>query len=107
MGQTVDLMEEAFGKITNDEEMMLDEEFIINIFEPIVDEVEPFAEYLEFIFENKEGHALGSREKANKWLPFDAFCAELFFPTQNYVRQTHSIACCLAEVAAATFLIEF
>ncbi len=101
------MIEEAFEKIANDGEMMLDEEFMMNIFEPIVDQVEPFAEYLEFIFENKEGHALRSREKANKWLPSDELCAELFFPTQNYVRQTHSIACPLAEVAATTFLIEF
>jgi hypothetical protein len=105
MGQTVDLMEEAFDKIANDGEMMIDKEFLMNIFEPIVDQVEPFAEYLEFIFENKEGHALGSREKADKWLSFDELHSELFFPTWNYVRRTHSIACCLAEVAAATFLI--
>ena len=107
MGRTVDLMEEAFEKIANDGEMMLDKEFMMNIFEPIVDQVEPFAEYLEFIFENKEGQALGSRDKADKWLPFDELRAELFFPTRNYVRQTHSISCRLAEVAAATFLIEF
>jgi hypothetical protein len=100
-------MEEAFEKIANDGEMMVDKEFMMNIFEPIVDQVEPFAEYLEFIFKNKEGHALGSREKANKWLPFDELRAELFIPTQNYVHQTHSIACHQAEVAAATFLIEF
>jgi hypothetical protein len=43
MGRTVDLMEEAFEKIENDEEMMLDEEFMMNIFEPIVDQVEQFA----------------------------------------------------------------
>ena len=107
MGRTVDLMEEAFEKIANDGELILDEEFMMNIFEPIVDQVEPFAEYLEFIFENKEGNALGSRDKADKWFPFDELRAELFFPTRNYVRQTHSIACRLAEVAAATFLIEF
>jgi hypothetical protein len=107
MGRTVDLMEEAFEKIANDGEMMLDKEFMMNIFEPIADQVEPFAEYLEFIFENKEGHALGSREKVDKWLPFDELHAELLFPTQNYACQTHSIACRLAEVAAATFLIEF
>jgi hypothetical protein len=40
-------------------------------------------------------------------LPFDELHAEQFFLTWNYVRQTHSIACRLAEVAAATFLIEF
>jgi hypothetical protein len=71
MGRTVDLMEEAFEKFANDGEMMLDEEFMMNIFEPIVDQVEPFAEYLEFIFENKEGYALGLRDKDDKWLPFD------------------------------------
>ena len=43
MGRTVDLMEEAFEKIANDGEMMLDKEFMMNIFEPIVDQVEPFA----------------------------------------------------------------
>ncbi len=31
----------------------------------------------------------------------------MFFPTHNYVHQTHDTACHLAEVAAATFLIEF
>jgi hypothetical protein len=100
-------MEEAFEKIANNGEMMLDKEFMMNIFEPIVDQVEPFVEYLEFIFENKDRHALGSREKGNKWLPFDELHAELFFPTRNNIHQTHSTACCLAEVAAATFLIEF
>ncbi len=71
MGWTVDLMEEAIEKIANDGEMMLDKEFMTNIFERIVDQVEPFAEYLEFIFENKD----------NKWLPFDELCAELYsFP---------------------------
>ncbi len=58
MGRTVDLMEEAFEKIANDGGMMLDKEFMMNIFEPIVDQVEPFAEYLGFIFENKDRHAL-------------------------------------------------
>jgi hypothetical protein len=32
-----DLMEKAFEKIANDGEMMLDKEFMMNIFEPIVD----------------------------------------------------------------------
>ena len=67
-------------QMMDDGEMMFDREFMMNIFEPIVDQVEPFAEYLEFIFENKEGHALGSRDKADKWLPFDELRAELFFP---------------------------
>jgi hypothetical protein len=35
MGRTVDLMEEAFEKIANDGEMMLDKEFMMNIFEQL------------------------------------------------------------------------
>ena len=107
MGWTVNLMEEAFEKIANDGEMMLDEEFMMHIFEPIVNQVEPFAQYLEYAFEKKEAHELCTQNKHDRWLPFDELREELFYPTRNYVRQTHSIVCCLAEVAAATFLIEF
>ncbi len=80
---------------------------MMNMFQPIVNQVEPIAEYLEFIFEKKEAHALGSRDNNDNWLPFDELRAEFFFPSCNYVRQTYSTACCLAEVAAATFLIKF
>ncbi len=59
MGQTVDLMKDAFEKIACDREMLLNEEFMMNIFQPIVNQVEPFAKYLEFIFEKKVAHALG------------------------------------------------
>ncbi len=52
-------------------------------------------------------HALGSRDNNDNWLLFDKLHAELFFPSRNYVRQTHSTAYCWAEVAGATFLIKF
>ena len=35
MGQIVDLMEDAFEKNANDGERLLDEQFMMNIFEPI------------------------------------------------------------------------
>jgi hypothetical protein len=47
MGRTVDmLLEEAFIKISSDGALLLDEDFIVNIFSDIVDEVEPFEKYL-------------------------------------------------------------
>jgi hypothetical protein len=63
--------------------------------------------YLEYTFKKKEAHEHCTQNKLDKWLPFDALQAELFRPTCNYVHQTHDTACRLAEVAAATFLIEF
>ncbi len=71
MGQIVDLMEDAFEKIANDGERLLDEQFMMNIFEPVVNQVDPFVEYLEYIFEKKEAHELCTRGKRDKWLPFD------------------------------------
>jgi hypothetical protein len=47
MGWTIDLMEDAIEKNARDGERMLDEQFMMNIFEPIVNQVEPFAQYLE------------------------------------------------------------
>jgi hypothetical protein len=60
MGQKVDLIEDAFGKIACDGEMLLNEDFMMSIFQPIINQVKPFAEILEFIFEKKVAHALGS-----------------------------------------------
>jgi hypothetical protein len=40
MGRTVDLMKEAFEKIASDGEIMLGKEFMLNIFEPIVDHLQ-------------------------------------------------------------------
>jgi hypothetical protein len=99
-------MEDAFEKIARDGERMLDEQFMMNIFEPIVNQVEPFSQYLEYAFKKKEAREHCTQNKHDKRLPFDELQAELFYPTCNYVRQSHDTACRLAEVAAATFLIE-
>jgi hypothetical protein len=72
---------------------------MMNIFEPIVNQVDPFAEYLEYIFEKKEAPELCIRDTRDKWLPFNELQAELFFLTHNYTRQTHDTACRLAEIA--------
>ncbi len=88
-GQIVDLMEETFENIANDGERRLDEQFMMNICEPIVNQIDPFAEYLECIFEKKVAHELCTRDKHMKWLSFEELQAELFFPTCNHVRQTH------------------
>ncbi len=52
-GRTIDLIEVAFEKILSDGERMLDEQFMMNIFEPIVNQVEPFAQYLEYTIKRR------------------------------------------------------
>ncbi len=60
MGLTVDLMEAGFEKISTDRKLILEEEFMMNIFLPIVTKVPPMKEYLTYMFEEKEANALGS-----------------------------------------------
>lgn len=107
MGLTVDLLEDAFSQIENDGKLILNEEFMMNIFCPIMDKIPPFQEYLQHMFEEKRTFALGSRKDNDRWLPFDELIAELFYPSVDYIRQSNEIACELAAVVAATFLTEF
>ena len=46
MGQALDLMEDVFVQIKNNGEMLLNEEFMMNIYQPLAEQVEPFQDYL-------------------------------------------------------------
>ena len=49
--KAVDLRDKAFAEITKDGNLMLDYDFMINIFEPLVKKINPFKEYLTYMFE--------------------------------------------------------
>ena len=50
MGRCVDLIEEAFLKIADDSELILNEDYMTNIFKPVRDTVTPLNEYLTMMF---------------------------------------------------------
>lgn len=60
MSKTVDLMESAFTMISNKGKLILDEDFMMNIFSPIVSNIPPLKDYLAYMFEEKKANALGS-----------------------------------------------
>ena len=107
MGKCVDLMEEAFLRIADDGELILNEDYMMNIFKPIRDTVKPLDEYLTMMFEEKQGNVLSSRLEEGKVLPYDLLRAELIYPTRADVRQTVNVACLLGEIAAERFVTEF
>ena len=53
IGRVVDILEIAFHKISKDGRLILDEEFIIDIFKPFCDELKPFKEYCVHMFDKK------------------------------------------------------
>ena len=107
MARVADMLETAMEVVANDGSKMLDEDFIMNIFQDIVDQVDPFKEYLDFIFEEKQSYPVGSRSKDNALLSFDQLHAELFYPEHGENLKTHRVACQIAEKTAITILTEF
>ncbi len=47
MGCTVDMLEDVFNKICNDGSLILDDDFMMNIFSEIIVEVKPFENIFE------------------------------------------------------------
>ena len=72
---------EAFEKIEANPSLILDEEFMFNIYKPISDRVKSFAEFMQYKFEELTCFPFGSRSPLEKILPFDLLRAELFYPT--------------------------
>lgn len=53
MGGALDLMENAFNKITVNNTVIFDEDFMMEIFLEISNNVDPFNSYLEYMFSEK------------------------------------------------------
>jgi hypothetical protein len=107
MGCTVYMLEEEFTKISSDGLLILDKDFMMNIFADIVNEVEPIEKYLHFMFKEKASNPVGTRAKEDKVQPYQLLHEELFYPTQKDAQQTYHLTCQLACKAATVFLMEF
>ena len=51
MPNTVDSTDKAFAEITKDGNLMLDDDFMMNVFEKLAKKINPFKEYLTYMFE--------------------------------------------------------
>ena len=107
MAWTVDLMDAAFLEIANDGSKLFDDEFMFGIFQPIIDTIPPFGEYMNYMFKSKTSNPIGTRSFDKKVVPWEKLRSELMYPTRRDIVQSTEIACELAVVAAITFRREF
>lgn len=63
MGRVVDLLEDAMEEVAINGEQLLEEDFSMNIFSDIANDIPPFHEYLAYIFEGKTSHNIGGYTK--------------------------------------------
>ena len=82
MGRMLDIMEDRFQEISRNRELLSDEEFMMDMFVEIENKVDPFAEYLDFMFTEKQSRCVGrSQLEKDKVLPYDELHTEIFYPT--------------------------
>jgi hypothetical protein len=108
MGLALDLMETSFESIIDEPELILDEDFMMGIFNCISESVDPFQAYLSYMFEEKlSPNVSGSTDLEDKVLPFDEIRKAVFYPDQVDIIQTNPLCPEFGVDAAASFLIQF
>ncbi len=100
-------LEEGFEKIVEDGSLMLDEDFMMNLFHDRTKHITPFQDYLKHIFEEGSSLAVASNASEDKVVKMDLVRAQVFYPTRADIVQTHDFSCLLAPEIAAAFLCEF
>ena len=107
MPKAVELMEKSFAEITKDRNLMLDDDFMMNIFEPLARKINPFKEYLTYMFEEQQSFPVGSQAEEDKVYPYDLLRAELYFPTRKDILQSSTFYALISVKASSEFRVEF
>ena len=96
MGDVVDTLESVMEEVAENGELFLNKDFIMNIFSDLRKQIDPFDEYLTYIFEERSSNLVGGWSTTlseGKVVPFDLLRFELFYPSKIENRQTHRYAC--------------
>ena len=107
MGSALDAMEESFEMILDNGELIFDEDFMMNqMFAKLTSTIDPFRQYLEFMFEEKLSSAPSGNDE-DKVFPWDLLRAAVFYPSRADIMKTDDLCSHLAVIAATTILTEF
>ena len=105
--KAVDLMYKAFAETTKDRHLMLDYDFIMNIFEPLAKTIKLFKEYLTYMFEEQQSCPVVLQAEEDKIYPYDLLRAELYFPMRKDILQSNKFSALISFKASSEFRVEF
>jgi hypothetical protein len=106
MGRAIDLLHVAFSKVQEDPSLLLDYDFIMNIFEPLYGDLPELEEFLEFYREDKRVNVHGLYHPDDRIRVMDLAIAEVFFPAKLCNRETTEFCIKLAKAIATVLLVE-
>ena len=91
MPDIVDLTDKGFATVQRDGNKIMDDTFIFGIFNKIAKKVNPFEEYMEYIFEHKKNIPIGSFKNEVKVKPWELLRCDMMFPTRRDIIQSNPI----------------
>ena len=68
MSVTIDLMDDAWSSIANDGSKMFDDDYMFGIFQPIIEKISPFEQYMKDMFEERTSYVVGGKTDIKKVL---------------------------------------
>jgi hypothetical protein len=106
MSKAIDLLHTAFKKVAKDGRHFLDYNFIMNIFQPLYEQLPELRDYLDFFKEDKLGNVAGSYCKGDRVPAMEQAMTEVFWPTKTRNRETTQFCRSLSVGIAVTLLTE-
>ena len=105
MGRALDTLHATMKEIIEKPSLILEEDYMMNIFKEYIDELTPFKEYWDFMF-NKKQMAVVARKSGAKVLPLAKLRDECFSPKNSTNKKTDDRVIELAGVASSTMVRE-
>ena len=69
MGRALDTLHKKMNEIIKELHLILDKEFMMNIFKEYIDELPPFKKYWEFMFNKKQMDVVACKSRAKVLAP--------------------------------------
>ena len=77
-GRVIDMLHSALSEIQTDGSLMLDYEYVMSVFQPLCNDLPEFESFMRYFFEEKSGHAVGSKRECDRVLSIDEAMVEIF-----------------------------
>ena len=106
MGRVKGLLYIALVSIQSEGKLILDFNFMMNIFADLKQELQEFDTYSTWFYYKKEGNVIGPHSTKEQVLPVDQGIATLFYPQEVQNRQTNSLCAHLGSELATCLILE-
>ena len=104
MGQMIDLLEKALEEIEKDGTLIVNESFMMVIFNELIEKLPPFKEYIRHMYKSKKTSLVD--EASTKVLPLSLLREEVFSPKTETNKSTSIFMKKLGELSASAILSE-